>query len=328
MKTVLVTGSAGFIGSHTCEALLRKGYHVVGIDNMHPYYDPEIKEKNQKMVEGTAASLNSSYEFYRDDLLSEILLDSIFYRHKIDVVIHLAAYAGVRPSILDPKGYFEVNVLGTLGILEAMKKYRVKKLLYASSSSVYGNNQKVPFAETDPVDHAISPYAASKKAGEVLCHAYHHLYQMNIACLRFFTVYGPRQRPDLAIHKFTKLMDEGKPIPFYGDGSMRRDHTYIEDIIDGVMKALQWVDQEGPCYDIFNLGESHTISLTNLVDLIASSLGKPAIIDHQPMQDGDVNITYADITHSKEILGYAPKTLIEEGIPRFIKWYQENKQNK
>ncbi|PKM44135.1 MAG: epimerase [Firmicutes bacterium HGW-Firmicutes-8] len=322
MQNILVTGAAGFIGSNVSEMLLKKDYNVIGIDSFNDFYSPLIKRGNANEIVKTAESIGANFKLYEGDIRNGEVIDRVFAENKIEAVIHLAAYAGVRPSIENPELYFDVNINGTVKILECIKKYGIKRHVFASSSSVYGNNKKVPFSEQDPVDNAISPYAATKKAGEVICYTYHHLYDINTACLRFFTVYGPRQRPDLAIHKFTKLMVEGKPIPFFGDGSMKRDHTYIDDILDGVYKALIWTDSPKKRYDIFNLGESHTITLTELVEAISDELGINPIINRLPMQQGDVNRTFADISKAKKILGYNPQTNFEEGIKKFIKWFR------
>ncbi len=322
MATILVTGAAGFIGSHVSEALLQRGFAVVGLDCFNDFYDPAIKRRNTFELQKTAEATGSAFHLLEGDIRDFAFLQQVFQNEKPDAVIHLAAYAGVRPSIENPQLYTEVNINGTVNILECMKKFSVKRLCFASSSSVYGNNIKVPFSESDPVDRAISPYAATKKAGEILCYTYHHLCDINIACLRFFTVYGPRQRPDLAIHKFTRLMCEGKEIPFFGDGSMRRDHTYIGDIVDGVLRALEWTDSPKKRYDIFNLGESHTISLTELVETISRVIGKGPILKRLPMQPGDVQQTYADISHAREVLGYNPHTDFEGGLRVFWDWYQ------
>lgn len=329
MKRILLTGYAGFIGSHLSEALLEAGYDVVGIDNFNDYYDPEYKRGNVEEIKAFRAEKELAPEFIplEGDLRNKDFVLGVFHAYKPDGVIHLAACAGVRPSISDPELYTQVNINGTVNILEGMKQSGVKRMLFASSSSVYGNNKKVPFAESDPVDHPISPYAATKKACELICHTYHHLYDINIACLRFFTVYGPRQRPDLAIYKFTKMILEDTPIPFYGDGNTRRDYTYIADIVDGVMRALRWVDEGSGRYDIFNLGESNTISLTQMVETIEQVLGKKAVLDRQPMQPGDVQQTYADISHSKEVLGYSPSTHFADGITAFVDWYKANRMS-
>jgi UDP-glucuronate 4-epimerase len=237
-------------------------------------------------------------------------------------VVHLAAMAGVRPSIENPLLYNDVNIGGTLNILEACRSHQIKRIAFASSSSVYGNNEKVPFSEADPVDHPISPYAATKKAGELICHNYHYLYDMSVACLRFFTVYGPRQRPDLAIHKFTRLIEAGEELPFFGDGSTRRDYTYVTDTLQGILGSLSWLEQETPVYDVFNLGESQTVTLARLVELLERTLEKPVTLKRLPMQPGDVDCTYADITKAKAVLGYDPKIKVEEGIPHFVEWFR------
>ncbi len=324
-KTCLVTGGAGFIGSHTCEALLRSGYSICCVDNFNDYYDPKYKRENIREIEKTAETACGYFTVFEGDIRDFAFLDHAFEKSKPDIVIHLAACAGVRPSILDPKFYVDVNINGTTNILECLNKYKTKKLIFASSSSVYGNNEKVPFSETDSVDNPISPYAATKKAGELICYTYHHLNNINTACLRFFTVYGPRQRPDLAIYKFTKHIIEGQTVPFYGDGSTKRDYTYIDDIIDGIMKACNWVESPEIRYGIFNLGESNTISLSNMIETIERELGLKAKRNYQPLQPGDVNITYADISHSRNVLGYSPMFKFNDGIKNFIDWYKKNR---
>uniref|UniRef100_UPI003FEE0D63 GDP-mannose 4,6-dehydratase n=1 Tax=Fusobacterium ulcerans TaxID=861 RepID=UPI003FEE0D63 len=248
-------------------------------------------------------------------------MDKIFSEYKIDLVFNPAAMAGVRPSLLDPMLYEEVNIKGYMNLLELCKKYGVKKFVQASSSSVYGNNKKIPFKETDIVDFAVSPYAATKKSGEVIGHVYHKLYEIDMIQLRFFTVYGPKQRPDLAIHKFTKMVLAGEPIPFYGDGNTKRDYTYIDDIVDGILKSIDYLFKNQDVYEIFNLGESHVVSLKEMVETIEKVLGKKAVLDKQPMQLGDVEKTYADISKAKEVLGYDPKTNFEDGIKKFVEWY-------
>jgi UDP-glucuronate 4-epimerase len=318
MSTVLVTGGAGFIGSHVCEALLRRGDSVVALDNFNDFYDPKIKRANIAEIESTAHTYESSFSIAEGDIRDNGFLSDVFNRNKIDAVIHLAAYAGVRPSIENPQLYTEVNVLGTTNLLEIMKRQGIKRHVFASSSSVYGNNKKIPFSEKDPVDKAISPYAATKKAGEVICYTYHHLYGINTACLRFFTVYGPRQRPDLAIHKFTKLILADQPIPFYGDGSMKRDYTYIDDIVNGVIKALDWTKGSSQRYDIFNLGNSTPIALFDLVKAIEEVVGKKAIIKKLPQPPGDVDCTYADISYAKKVIEFDPEIDIYLGISRTV----------
>jgi UDP-glucuronate 4-epimerase len=313
---ILVTGAAGFIGSHVCEHFVEFGYNVIGIDNFDDFYPIKFKHLNLAELQR-----NSKFQFHEVDIRDSKALNSIFSSNQVDIVIHLAAKAGVRPSIDSIAEYYDVNVIGTVSILESMRIHDIKKMLFASSSSIYGNNSKVPFSETDRVDNPISPYASTKKSGELLCHVYSHLYEFDITCLRFFTVFGPRQRPDLAIHKFTRLIDEDKPIPFYGDGSTSRDYTYIDDIVNGISCALNHLDG----YRIYNLGESKVINLKKLVQTIENSLGKKAILNQLPLQQGDVNITYADISKSKAEIGYDPKYDIEIGIKKFVQWYNSNK---
>jgi len=311
MKTILITGAAGFIGSHLTDALLNANCKIIGIDNFDPFYSRQIKENNLKQ-----AREHQYFTFYEADIRDKKHINEIFSVETIDVVVHLAAKAGVRPSIQNPSEYFDVNVDGTLNILEAMKNNGIQKLIYASSSSVYGNNPKVPFHEGDSVDHPISPYAASKKAGELLCHTYHHLYNFDIFCFRFFTVYGPRQRPDLAIHKFTDKMLLNEPIPVYGDGSSARDYTYIDDIIQGIMLGIQHIKG----YEIINLGESETITLNSMLNTIEQELGIRASRNVLPMQAGDVDLTYADISKAKTLIGYHPRWDFKLGIAKFIEW--------
>lgn len=307
----LVTGTAGFIGSHLCQRLLQDGWEVVGLDNFDDFYSPAVKRAN------IAACLNNDgFKLVEGDIRDGDLVEGILAGGGVDIIVHLAAKAGVRPSIEDPVGYQDVNVGGTVVMLEAARRFGVNKFVFASSSSVYGNNEKVPFAETDNVDYPISPYAATKKAGELLCHTFSHLYGIDMTCLRFFTVYGPRQRPDLAIHKFSRLIEAGEPIDVFGDGSMRRDFTYIDDIIDGVVAAMDRA--EG--YEIYNLGESRPVRLDELICRIEEALGKKARINRLPMQPGDVKQTYADVTKAVERLGYQPKTKIEVGLTRFAEW--------
>lgn len=322
---VLVTGVAGFIGSHVAERLVSDGHIVYGIDNFDPYYDREVKERNlEELLQ------ENGFRFYQADLVDAHALANVFGTaaeadRSIDAVIHLAAKAGVRPSIEDPQAYTKVNIEGTVNLLETMVAADVQDLVFASSSSVYGNTSAVPFQEDAWVDHPISPYAATKKACELLCHTYTHLHRMRIAALRFFTVYGPRQRPDLAIAKFTRLVEEGRPIPVYGDGSTQRDYTYIDDTLDGIIGALAWVRERsrtGAAYEVFNLGESRTVSLSELIGFLENALGRKAVIDRQPMQPGDVDRTWADITRAKTTFGYNPRTDIEEGIRRYVEWFR------
>lgn len=321
---ILVTGGAGFIGSHVVERLVASGHDVVIIDNFNDFYDPQLKRRNFAEIIRTVDDRERDLVLCEGDIRDADFVKAIFLQEPVDAVVHLAAAAGVRPSIENPLYYEEVNVRGTMNILEAARESGVRFFLFASSSSVYGNNFKTPFSEGDPVDHPISPYAATKKAGELICHTYHHLFQMNIACLRFFTVYGPRQRPDLAINKFTRLIDTGKAVPFYGDGTTSRDYTFINDIVTGVESAMSWVCADEPRYDIFNLGGSRPVELGRLVEIIESELGKKAILDRLPMQPGDVHVTFADLTKSASVLGYRPVTPIEEGLRAFIRWYKEN----
>jgi UDP-glucuronate 4-epimerase len=292
------------------------GHSVIGLDNFDNFYPKKVKQLNLQ-----ALTNKKKFLFYEADIRDGKALNKIFTSYKTDVVIHLAAKAGVRPSIDSITEYYDVNVNGTITLLEAMRYNKVTRMLFASSSSVYGNNSKVPFSESDFVDNPVSPYASSKKSGELLCHVYSHLYGFDITCLRFFTVYGPRQRPDLAIHKFTKLIDEGKPIPFYGDGLTSRDYTYIFDLVNGINCALNNLSG----YRLYNLGESRVISLSNLVMTIEELLGKNAILNQLPLQSGDVKITYADITKAKSEIGYDPKFSFKEGLKEFLKWYSINK---
>lgn len=310
--TILVTGGAGFIGSHLVDRLLKEGHRVMALDNFDDFYDPKMKRRNLAQ-----ASLHPSFRLIEGDLRDEGLLEKTLREGKVQAVVHLAARAGVRPSIQDPILYAEVNLRGTLCLLEACRRNGVGRFIFASSSSVYGNNPKVPFSEDDPVDHPISPYAATKKGGELLCHTYHHLYGLDIACLRYFTVYGPRQRPEMAIHRFTRQIHRGEKIALFGRGDSQRDYTYIDDAIEGTLLALD--RKHG--YEIYNIGESQTISLSELVAILEKILGKPALIEHRPAQPGDVERTYADIRKSQQRLGYRPKVKIEEGLTRFVQWY-------
>ena len=316
MKTILVTGGAGFIGSHLCERLLEEGHSVICLDNFDSYYDPNLKIRN---VEEISNKYPGPFTMVTGDIRNRDHLTELFKKNRIDAVFHLAARAGVRPSIVDPLLYEDVNLRGTITLLEVCKEFGMKNFIFASSSSVYGENQRVPFSETDLDIQPISPYGATKRAGELLCYSYHHLYGIHIACLRIFTAYGPRQRPEMAIHKFTSLMDQGKEIPMYGDGSSKRDYTYIDDLIDGMMAVLQ--RHKG--FEIYNLGESRTTSLKELIWMIEEYLGKKAKILAMEPQPGDVSITYADITKAKRLLNYQPKIEMGEGIKRFVEWYKE-----
>jgi len=311
----LVTGGAGFIGSHVCERLLQSGHAVWAFDDLNSFYDPQLKRRNIREIQALA----KPFEFMQGDLTDRAALDEVFAGVKFDQIIHLAARAGVRPSLAEPALYQRVNVEGTVNVLEAARARGVRKITIASSSSVYGVNSKVPFAEGDPIFTAISPYAASKLACEALGHVYHHVYGMDVVMLRFFTVYGPRQRPDLAIHKFARLISDGKPIPVFGDGSTARDYTYISDILNGVMACTE--KEFG--YDVFNLGESQTVKLSRLIELLEGALGRKAVIDRQPVQPGDVPITFADVSRARQKLGYNPRVKIEQGIPLFIDWFRQ-----
>jgi UDP-glucuronate 4-epimerase len=312
---VLVTGGAGFIGSHVADRLLDSGHAVWVFDDLNVFYDPRIKQANLGDLQAKALP----FTFVFGDLTDRTALDELFSSVRFDQVIHLAARAGVRPSLQQPALYQRVNVEGTVNLLEAARENGVNKVTIASSSSVYGVNSKVPFSETDPIVSAISPYAASKLACEALGHVYHHIYGMDIAMLRFFTVYGPRQRPDLAIHKFAQLIHAGRSIPVFGDGNTARDYTYVTDTVDGVIACTE--REFG--FDIFNLGESQTVTLARLIDLLEQHLGKKAVIDRQPTQPGDVPITYADIAKAEARLGYHPTVKIEQGIPRFVDWFRQ-----
>lgn len=310
----LVTGGAGFIGSHVCEKLLEAGNAVWILDDMNAFYDPSLKRRNLQELRDIGGALH----FVEGDLSDRAAVERLFEGASFDQVIHLAARAGVRPSLAEPALYQRVNVEGTVNLLECARERGIKKLTMASSSSVYGVNSKVPFSETDPIFNAISPYAASKLACEALGHVYHHVHGMDIAMLRFFTVYGPRQRPDLAIFKFAKLIDAGQPIPVFGDGTTARDYTYITDIVSGVLACT---DREFG-YEVFNLGESQTVPLQRLIELLEAALGKKAVIDRQPMQPGDVPLTYADVTKARKRLEYNPQVGIDKGIPKFIEWFR------
>jgi UDP-glucuronate 4-epimerase len=311
---ILLTGAAGFIGSHLSERLVREGNKVVGLDNFDPFYETAVKRNN---IAGLLSSPN--FKLIEGDIRDRALAEKIFREGRFDTVVHLAARAGVRPSIVDPVGYADTNINGTVVLLEAARTAGIKKFIFASSSSVYGNNEKVPFSETDNVDNPISPYAATKKAGELICYTYSHLYNMNITCLRFFTVYGPRQRPDLAIHKFARLIEQGKTIPVFGDGSMERDFTYIEDIIDGVVASMKQCQG----YHIYNLGESRPVRLDVLIAELEKALGKKAMIDRQSEQPGDVKRTFADVKNAMCDLGYQPKTQFADGVKHFVAWMRK-----
>lgn len=320
MKTYLITGGAGFIGSSLSERLIKEGNRVVAIDNFCDFYNHTIKENNVKEL-----IKNSNFKLYRNDIRDRESVKKIFEENNIDIVMHLAAMAGVRPSIENPVLYQEVNCMGTQNILEEMKAHNVKNLVMASSSSVYGNCKEVPFKENMIVDFAISPYAATKKANEVMTHVYHKLFDMNVIMLRFFTVYGPKQRPDLAINKFTRLMLEDKEIPMFGDGTTSRDYTYIDDIVDGIIRSCNYVENNNDVYEILNLGNSSPVSLKEMINTIGQAIGVNPKIKQLPMQPGDVDRTFADISKAKKLIGYNPKTSFKEGIENFVEWYKINK---
>ncbi len=313
MKNVLITGAAGFIGSHLAERLLEKGNAVIGLDNFDSFYDRSIKERNLQ-----AARTTARFKMIEGDIRDAEAMEKTLGEHPVDMIVHLAAKAGVRPSIADPAGYQDVNIHGMQVLLEAARKHNIRQFIFASSSSVYGNNAKAPFAETDNVDFPISPYAATKKAGELLGYTYHHLFNIDVTCLRFFTVYGPRQRPDLAIYKFARLMENDQPIPVFGDGSAQRDFTYIDDILQGVLAAMERCRG----YHIYNLGESRPVRLDELIAAMEKALGRKARIERQPEQPGDVRRTWADITRAQHDLDYHPKTPLENGLATFVAWYR------
>lgn len=309
-----MTGAAGFIGSHVAEALLARGDEVVGLDNFEAYYSPDVKRRNVQ-----AALAHSGYVAVEGDLRDSATVERTLGEGHFDAVIHLAARAGVRPSLMDPASYSETNVSGTALLLEATRRRGIGHFLFASSSSVYGARSTAPFRESDPVDEPASPYAATKRAGELLAATFHHLYGLPVTCLRFFTVYGPRQRPDMAIHRFTRLIDAGQEVEIYGDGRSQRDYTFIGDVVDGVLRALD--RPQG--YRVYNLGTNRTISLSGLVELISTRLGREPRIVRLPNQPGDVPLTYADISLARSELGYEPVTPLDEGIARFVHWYQK-----
>jgi UDP-glucuronate 4-epimerase len=320
MRTILVTGGAGFIGSHVIDHLLANGNTVINIDNFNDFYDKSIKEAN---IVGHL-KFTQNYKLIREDISNKKFLFNSLKKYKIDSIIHLAARAGVRPSIENPHQYFIDNVIGTQNILDYAKEHNIKSLVIASSSSVYGNNKKTPFSEKNPVDSPISPYAATKKTNELQAFTYHHLFGLKIIMLRFFTVYGPRQRPDLAIHKFMKLIKQGKPIPFYGDGKTARDYTYIDDIVQGILSSLIYLETNSSVYEIINLGNNKPVNLVDMVKTIEKTLNQKAILDKLPMQRGDVEITFADISKAKRLLGYKVKTPFSIGIDKFSKWFNSN----
>jgi UDP-glucuronate 4-epimerase len=315
MKAV-ITGAAGFIGSHLNERLLAEGWSVVGVDDFDAFYAPPVKRRNI-----AEALKHPCFRLVEGDIRDTAAMEKVI-TDDVDIIVHLAARAGVRPSIEQPALYTDVNVNGTVVMLEVARERGIKKFIFASSSSVYGNNKKVPFAESDNVDFPISPYAATKKAGELICHTYHHLYGIAMTCLRFFTVYGPRQRPDLAIHKFARLIEASQPIPIYGDGTMSRDFTYIDDIVNGVVAAIEQCSG----YNVYNLGESRPITVNDLVAEIERALGKKATKNYLPVQPGDVDRTYADLTVAQRDLGYEPTTHITTGLAHFVRWLRQSGQ--
>ena len=315
-KNILITGGAGFIGSNLVDRLLAEGdWQVNVVDDFNNFYEPAIKRENIR-----AHLRHVAYELHEADIRDLAALKHIFAGRRFDCIVHLAARAGVRPSLTQPLLYSETNINGTLNLLELARAHNVKQFVFGSSSSVYGINAKVPFSEDDPICQPISPYAATKAAGELICHTYSHLYGIRCVCLRFFTVYGARQRPDLAIHKFARLIGSGKPIPVFGDGLTRRDYTYIDDIISGVRAAIDYAASD---YEVINLGESRTVELRELISLLEREMDQHAVIEQQPLQPGDVPQTFADISKARALLGYDPQTPIEEGIHRFVKWFRE-----
>jgi UDP-glucuronate 4-epimerase len=310
---ILITGGAGFIAYHLAVALLNERADIVLLDNFNSFYDPEIKRQNVRDLQR-----QGQVTLHVADILDQANLRKVFDETHPDVVVHLAAWAGVRPSLEKPELYSAVNVTGTVHLLELAREFSTRCFIYGSSSSVYGGNQKVPFSEEDPVNNPVSPYAATKRAGELLCHTYAHNFGMHITCLRFFTVYGPRQRPEMAIHKFSKLMMDGKEIPIFGSGESRRDYTYVEDIVAGILAAIK----VNPGFDIINLGESQTIALIEMVRCLEDALGKKALLRYLPNQPGDMEITFADIARARQVLGYSPQKPFHEGIRLFADWYK------
>ena len=311
-RKILVTGEAGFIGSNLCDRFLEEDYKVICLDNFNDFYDPKIKEANV-----VSALKHEKFTLVRGDILDRELLEDVFSKYDIHKVVHLAAIAGVRPSLVAPDKYIEVDIKGTVNLLEVVRKYEIKQFIFGSSSSVYGINSKIPFSEEDTVDLQISPYATAKRSGELYCATYHHLYGIPITILRFFTVYGPRQRPDMAIHKFTRLMSQGELVPMFGNGKSERDYTYIDDVLDGILKTME----KNYSFEIFNIGNSKTIKLQELIKIIANKLAVKPKIKQFPIQLGDVPITCANISKAKKMLGYNPAILIEDGVGCFVKWY-------
>ena len=317
--SILVTGGAGFIGSHVCERLLSGGHSIVVVDSFDPFYDPAIKHRNlEKVLSSGCVRLVIA------DICNREAVEAGIGEETIEAIVHLAARAGVRPSLENPDAYVRTNVEGTVSMLELARRRGIRPFVMGSSSSVYGDSTPVPFSEDVAAANPISPYAATKRAGELLCHTYAHLYGLSVICLRLFTVYGPRQRPDLAIHKFARLMTAGKPIPFFGDGETERDYTYIDDIVDGIESAVKWAESAAPgSFEAVNLGENTTTSLAHLVDMLSAELGVKATLDRMPSQPGDVQRTFASVDKAHALLGYNPRTPMKEGIRRFAEWFRQ-----
>src|SRR5216684_3709559 len=318
-QRVVLTGGAGFIGSHVAEALLRRGDNLTIVDNLHEFYSPDCKRQNLEDIRDTG-----NFDFCRVDICDKQSLREVLSRSRPELIIHLAARAGVRPSIEEPSGYAEVNINGTLNLLEICREFRVRKLVFGSSSSVYGATSKAPFSEDQVELRPVSVYAATKLAGEMFCYTYAHLFALPVICLRFFTVYGPRQRPDLAIHKFTALIEASRPVPIFGDGSAGRDYTWVEDIAAGVMAAVDYEPDPvgGVPFEVFNLGNSHPVKLAEMVELLGRITGKSVILERHPPQPGDVPLTWADISKACRLLAYRPATRLEEGLEQFVAWYR------
>ena len=324
-QRVVLTGGAGFIGSHVAEVLLRRGVQLWILDNLDDFYSPAWKRANLEDIRGVG-----SFEFSQVDIRDAVSLRQTFERARPDIVVHLAARAGVRPSIEQPLLYEQVNVAGTLNLLEVCKQHRVRRFVFGSSSSVYGATSRVPFSENQFDLRPISVYAATKLSAEMFCYIYAHLFGLPVVCLRFFTVYGPRQRPDLAIRKFTSLIEAGKPVPIFGDGSAGRDYTWVDDIAAGVMAAVDYepVSNGGPPFEVFNLGNSHPVKLAEMIELLERATGKNAILEPNPPQAGDVPLTWADISKACRLLGYRPATRLEQGLEQFVAWYRLAKPNR
>jgi UDP-glucuronate 4-epimerase len=317
MGRILVTGAAGFIGGHCCKALLRQGWQVRGLDNFDPFYDRAVKEQGLNDLRS-----HSGFEFVEGDIRDGGLAERL--ARGSELVLHLAARAGVRPSIEEPEAYASVNLTGTISLLEACRRAGVRRFIFGSSSSVYGDLTPVPFREDAPAVDPISPYAVTKRAGELVCRVYSHLHSFRVAALRFFTVYGPRQRPDLAIYRFTRLLAAGQPIQQFGDGSTERDYTHVDDIVAGVLGAVRWTESEEAAFEVFNLGESSTVRLDRLIALISGALGVTPAIERRPMMPGDVQRTFADVSKARRVLGYNPQVSIEDGVAQFVEWYRHN----